>query len=130
LQSESLINARKLLLFVCCIGQRGGDLLKITESNFVTRNGLEVIELKQQKTLKNVVIPILQETKNILKGGLPKSISIPIFNECIKKDKNGKYIKKGVKRTVKGTYPKYALTSAHICRRSFSLISMAFYQLF
>jgi integrase len=94
LQSESLINARKLLLFVCCIEQRGGDLLKITESNFVTRNGLEVIELKQQKTRKNVVIPILQETKDILKGGLPKSISIPIFNKCIKKIRMVRILKK------------------------------------
>jgi integrase len=88
LQSESLINARNLLLFDCCIGQRGGDLLKITESNFVTRNGLELIELKQQKTGKNMAIPILQETKDILKGGLPKKVcELSSIDEKIKGSK-------------------------------------------
>ena len=148
LKNKALINARKLLLFGCCIGQRGQDILNITESNFVTRNGLDVIELKQQKTGKNVTIPILQETREILKDGLPKSISLQRFNDYIKKvcklsgindmikgskimmldeegseipkDKNGKYIKKGIKRTVKGIYPKYELISSHSCRRSFA----------
>lgn len=148
LKKEALINARKLLLFGCCIGQRGQDILNITESNFITRNGLDVIELKQQKTGKNVTIPILQETKEILKDGLPKPISIQRFNDYIKKvcelsgidekiegskimmldedgyeipkDKNGKHIKKGIKRTVKGVYPKYELISSHVCRRTFA----------
>ncbi|MBQ0770059.1 MAG: phage integrase SAM-like domain-containing protein [Bizionia sp.] len=148
LHSEALINARKWLLFGCCIGQRGNDLLKINDSNFVTRNGLEVIELKQQKTGKNVTIPILHETKELLKDGLPKPITIQRFNDYIKivcelsgiteptkgskimmldkdgkevqKDKNGKSLVKGIKRTVKGIYPKYELISSHVCRRSFA----------
>ena len=54
------------LLLGCNIGQRGGDLLMLDESNFVNRNGLEVIELKQQKTDKNVTIPVLAKTKEII----------------------------------------------------------------
>jgi integrase len=42
LESQSLMNARKLLL-LCNLGQRGHDLLDLTEDNFVTRHGLEVI---------------------------------------------------------------------------------------
>ncbi|MFV0540376.1 MAG: tyrosine-type recombinase/integrase, partial [Aestuariibaculum sp.] len=147
--STSLQNARKWFLLGCNIGQRGGDLLKLTVKNFVTRNnGLKVIELKQQKTGANVTIPILEGTNEILKMGLPYKISIQKFNDCIKEicriaginemvqgskicmiddkgkvisqDKNGNYIKKGVKRTIKGTYPKYELVSSHTCRRTFA----------
>jgi len=148
LQSEALINARKWLLLGCNIGQRGGDLINITEENFVIRNGLEVIELTQQKTGKNITIPVLETTKDILDNGLPYRISLQKLNDYIKevckitginelvegskimmldengkeipKTKNGKHVKKGVKRTVKGNYPKYELISSHVCRRTFA----------
>ena len=72
------------LLLGCNIGQRGGDLLMLDESNFVNRNGLEVIELKQQKTDKNVTIPVLAKTKEIIQNGLPYKISMQKFNKYIK----------------------------------------------
>lgn len=136
LLNESHKNARKWLLLGCNIGQRGGDLLKIDESNFVNRNGLEIIELKQQKTGKNVAIPVLDKTKEIIKSGLPYKISIQKFNEHIKavckiaeideliqdskitvivKDKGNKE-----KRKVSGLYPKHELMASHVCRRSFA----------
>ncbi|MCK0148211.1 site-specific integrase [Arenibacter sp. F26102] len=145
---DALQNARKWLLFGCGIGQRGGDLLNITDNNFITRDGLEVIELKQQKTGKQVTIPILEETRKILKDGLPRPMAIQNFNTYIKevcriaeiddliegakitmldkegkeipKDENGRYLEKGVKRKIKGRFPKYDLMSSHICRRSFA----------
>lgn len=148
LVGEALQNARKWLLLGCNIGQRGGDLLGLTENNFVTRNGLEVIELKQQKTGKQVTIPILDETREIIKDGLPRPIAIQNFNNYIKdicriaeideptegakitmldkegneipKDSNGKYLEKGVKRKIKGVFPKYELMTSHVCRRSFA----------
>lgn len=136
IESEALQNARKWLLLGCNIGQRGGDLLSITEDNFVTRNGLEVIELTQQKTGKNVTIPVLPTTKDILKTGLPYKISIQKLNEQIKTvcqisqinemteggiievTEKGKGNKQ--KRKVYGTYPKYDLITTHVCRRSFA----------
>ncbi|WP_291868594.1 phage integrase SAM-like domain-containing protein [Maribacter sp.] len=134
--NESHKNARKWLLLGCNIGQRGGDLLKLNESNFVTRGNLEVIELKQQKTGKNVTIPVLDTTKEILKGGLPYKISIQKFNKYIKKVceiaeinemiKGGKITvtKKGEgnkhKRKIEGVYPKWELMASHVCRRSFA----------
>jgi len=148
LDSDALKNARKWLLLGCNIGQRGSDLLKITEENFVTRNGLEVIEITQQKTGKKVSIPVLLTTKEILKEGLPSPISIQNFNsylkliceeanldepvyaskitmvnkegEVITKNPNGKYKEKGEKRKIFGTYPKHQLISSHVCRRSFA----------
>lgn len=148
LDSEALINARKWLILGCNIGQRGSDLLNINENNFVVRNGLNVIELKQQKTKKNVTIPVLEKTKEIIDSGLPYKISIQKFNDYLKiickkaglnqmvegskicmldengqiipQDKNGNYLKKGNKRSIDGVYPKHELISSHVCRRSFA----------
>lgn len=148
LVSESQKNARKWLLLGCNLGQRGQDLLNLTKDNFVTRHGLEVIELKQQKTGKQVTIPVLPVTKEILKEGLPYTISLQKFNKLLKdlckevgideiipgtkiemvdktgkvipKDKDGKRKEKGEKRKVKGSFPKWQLISSHVCRRSFA----------
>ena len=133
--SEAHKNARKWLLLGCSIGQRVSDLLKLNESNFIVRNDLKVIELKQQKTNKNVTIPVLEDTKKILKTGLPYPISAQKFNKHIKdicrlsgideiikgskvviKDNNG--VKE--KRKAIGSYPKWQLMSSHVCRRSFA----------
>jgi len=134
--SDSLQNVRKWLLLGCNIGQRGGDLLKIDETNFVDRNGLQVIELKQQKTGKNVTIPVLETTKKILETGLPYKISIQKFNEHVKNVcqlaeinetiEGGliEVIEKGKgnkqKRKVNGKYEKWQLIGSHVCRRSFA----------
>jgi len=135
LLNDALKNARKWLLLGCNIGQRGGDLLQLDETNFINRNGLEVIELKQQKTDKNVTIPVLDKTKEIIKSGLPYKISIQKFNKHIKeicklaeineliKDSKITVTEKGKgnkqKRKISGIYPKWELMASHVCRRSF-----------
>ena len=135
LLNDALKNARKWLLLGCNIGQRGGDLLMLDESNFVNRNTLDVIELKQQKTDKNVTIPVLEKTKEIIKSGMPYKISIQKFNKYIKEickiaqinePTEGSKItvlEKGKgnrdKRKINGTYPKWLLMASHVCRRSF-----------
>lgn len=126
---EALINARKWLLLGCLIGQRGGDLLNITDKNIKEINGIKIIELKQQKTGKLVAIPLLPDALEIIESGLPYKISITHFNEHIKDicqeaeintpTKGRKKLKKG-QPTVKGTHPKYELISSHVCRRSFA----------
>ncbi|MBP1840395.1 tyrosine-type recombinase/integrase [Formosa algae] len=136
LTKDAHLNARKWLLLGCNLGQRGNDLLQLNENNFVTRNGYEVIELKQQKTDKNVTIPVLETTKEIIKSGLPYHISIQKFNKHIKeickeanideKIQGSKItvIEKGKgnteKRKINGLYPKWELMSSHVCRRSFA----------
>lgn len=148
MENKTLENSKKWLLLGCNIGQRGSDLLALRESNFVTRQGLDLIELKQKKTGKNVTIPVLETTKEILKEGLPYPISIQKFNDHLKlicekaglnevipgskivmvdkhgneleKDDNGKYLGEGFKRKLAGYYPKWQLISSHVCRRSFA----------
>ena len=127
--SDSLDNARKWLLLGCMIGQRAGDLLSLSKQNIVTRDNLEVIEIKQQKTGKLVMIPILDETEKLLSTGLPYPISTQKFNYHIKKvckqagidePTVGKKYDKGIGRKVSGTFPKHELITSHVCRRSFA----------
>jgi integrase len=56
--TDGLLNARDWLLIGCYIGQRVSDLLVLTKENIVHKGGLELIQLKQKKTGKEVVIPI------------------------------------------------------------------------
>lgn len=129
ISSKKLNNARKWLFLGCLVGQRGGDLLKISESNFVTRSGIRVIELEQQKTGKRVTIPILKETQNLLENGLPTTIPIQKFNRCLKEICKlagiddlitGYKFDPAIKRKVKGSFPKYELITSHVCRRTFA----------
>lgn len=124
-----LQNARKWLILGCSIGQRGGDLLSLTNDNIVVRNGLKVIELKQQKTSKNVTIPILEKTEQIINSGLPNKISLVKFNKYIKEvcklskidDKiEGVLFDNETKRKKEGKYYKWQLITSHICRRTYA----------
>lgn len=127
--SKALQNARKWLLLGCNIGQRATDLLNITSDNFVYRNGLQVIELKQQKTDKKVTIPLNIDAKQIFENGLPYKISIQKFNiyckelckhATINQPTKGQLFNNETKRTELGTYPKWQLISTHVCRRSYA----------
>ena len=126
---EALINARKFLLLGCLIGQRGGDLLNITDKNIKDLNGMKIIELKQQKTGKLVAIPLLPEAIEIIESGLPYKISLSHFNEYIKdvcqiagldEPTKGRIKVKQYQPSVKDVYPKYKVISSHVCRRSFA----------
>lgn len=126
---EALINARKWLLLGCLVGQRGGDLLDISEKNIKKLGGIKIIELKQQKTGKLVAIPLLPEALGIIENGMPYKISLPRFNEYIKdvcKEAGltqkiiGRRKLKANSPTVKDMYPKYEVITSHVCRRSFA----------
>lgn len=129
LTREALINARKWLLLGCLIGQRGGDLLSITDKNIKDLNGIKLIELKQQKTGKLVAIPLLPEALEIIESGLPYKISLTKFNEYLKdvcKEAGintptiGRKKESNNAPTVKKEFKKHELISSHICRRSFA----------
>ena len=126
---ESLINARKWLLLGCLIGQRGGDLLNITEKNIKEINGIKIIEIKQQKTGKLVAIPLLPEAVDIIDSGMPYKISLPRFNEYLKdickiaeiNDQITAKIKVTSKKPMElKTLEKFNFISSHVCRRSFA----------
>lgn len=129
LEREALKNTRKWLLLGCYLGQRGGDLLNITEKNITVSNGRHMIELKQEKTGKLVVIPLLQEAIDIIKSGFPYKISSAKFNEYLKDlckiskidtPTKGRVKTKQRGATIIKTLPKHELISSHVCRRSFA----------
>ncbi len=135
---SALANARDWLIIGCYLGQRVSDLLRLTASNIEVRNGLDLIELVQQKTGKHIAIPIHPKVKSILNkrnGQFPEKLSDQKFNLHIKdvcklaeikeptygakltaigEDENVKWRKEF------GTYPKHELITSHVCRRSFA----------
>lgn len=134
-EREALNNAKDWLIIGCYIGQRVSDLLKLTNKNLTTISGMGMISLKQQKTGKNVMIPIHHVVKEILdrNSGFPYKISDQRFNEYIKDvckqagitepTKGGKMIRDKVTKATRkhfGIFPKYELISSHVCRRSFA----------
>jgi len=129
LKHTALINSRKWLILGCYTGQRGSDLLDITENNLSSIDGMKIIELEQQKTGKMVIIPVLPEAEEIINSGLPYKISLQKFNNHLKdlcKEAEIDQPTKGRKRNKEtnlmqeGVYPKYELIGSHVCRRSFA----------
>lgn len=129
LKREALINARKWLLLGCEIGQRVEDLLRITEKNMRhTVHGI-FIDLKQNKTKKDVTIPVTDKAMEIIREGFPYRISDQNFNDYIKdiaeeaklnEMVKGKKYDKVTKRKILGFFPKHELITSHACRRSFA----------
>ncbi|WP_346862834.1 phage integrase SAM-like domain-containing protein [uncultured Draconibacterium sp.] len=135
-EREALNNAKDWLLIGCYIGQRVSDLLTLTNKNLTVVAGMEMISLKQQKTDKQVMIPIHEKVKAILNkngGKFPKKIADQKFNRYIKDvcelagiDEviyGGKMVKDEktkITRKQFGMFPKHELVSSHICRRSFA----------
>lgn len=126
---EALVNARKWLLLGCLIGQRGGDLLNITDKNIKELNGIKIIELKQQKTGKLVAIPLLPDALEIIESGLPYKLSLARFNEYIKDVCEIAEINEPITAKIKvtsrnplivETKPKFNFITSHVCRRSFA----------
>ena len=103
--------------------------MNLTNDNIVHRNGLRVIELEQQKTGKNVTIPVLPEIEGIIEEGFPHKISLQKFNTYIKEVcriaeinslTEGKKLNPDLNRHEVGKFPKWQLVTSHICRRSFA----------
>ncbi|WP_430816587.1 phage integrase SAM-like domain-containing protein [Carboxylicivirga sp. RSCT41] len=137
-ERDALDNARDWLLIGCFIGQRVSDLLRLTADNVVSKGGLLMLELTQQKTGNKVILPLQDQVQEILQkrsGQFPRKISDQKFNTYIKelckqaeiKTPTKGTIKQEVKingkktfRNVSGVFPKHELITSHICRRSFA----------
>ena len=124
-----LINVRAWLLLGCEIGQRAGDLLELSEKNIIEIDGVQVFKLKQQKTGKEIYIPITPRAKEVLNAGFPYKISMTAFNAYIKilcRKANINEIVKGRKARTETTESqliegqKWEFISSHVCRRSFA----------
>jgi integrase len=127
---ESLNNVRNWILLGCEIGQRGGDLLEITNENIRYNGKNYYIDITQQKTNKSVTIGIIApHVIDIIENNLPKKIPHQKLNEYAKvicKLAGIDAVVKGTKlntdtnRKELGNYPKYELISSHCFRRSFA----------
>lgn len=125
---DGQINARKWLLLGCWIGQRGNDLLNLTEKNIKEKEGFRYIEFTQQKTGKKVAVPILPKVEEIIQSGWPRKISLTKFNDHIKtiaekaeltQPTEGILNDPKTNRKKLGSYPKWQLLASHVCRRSY-----------
>ncbi|EKT3972894.1 phage integrase SAM-like domain-containing protein [Flavobacterium psychrophilum] len=129
LTREAHKNARKWILLGCLIGQRAGDLLKITLNNIKDLGDLKIIELKQEKTEKTVAIPLVPDAIKIIESGMPYRISLEHLN-CYSKEickiaqintiVKGKMRINGKRTLTAGNYEKWQVISSHDFRRSFA----------
>ena len=127
---EALNNARNWILIGCEIGQRGGDLLKITNENIRYKGTTIYIDIIQQKTNKSVTIGIIApHVIDIIENHLPKEVPHQKLNDYVKvvcKLAGIDEVVKGSKlnteknRKELGMYPKHELITTHCFRRSFA----------
>lgn len=136
---DYLDNARDWLIISCHTAQRVSDLLRFDKSMIGDNEGAPIIKIVQEKTGKEVEIPIIPVVAEILEkrgGDFPRPISDQRYNEYIKEvckraklnQKTKGRISKNVNtdpkgkskmRNVIGLYPKWMLISSHVGRRSF-----------
>ena len=127
---ESLNNVRNWILLGCEIGQRGGDLLEITNENIRYNGKNYYIDIMQQKTNKSVTIGIIApHVIDIIENNLPKKIPHQKLNEYAKvicklagivEVVKGTKLNTDTNRKELGHYPKYELIASHCFRRSFA----------
>lgn len=123
---ERLTKIRDLFLFQCYTGLRVSDLMKLKKENIDIPNGM--IEVNTLKTSKNVKIPLIPYTKQILNK---YDYSLPILSD-VKYNKNLKEIcslagldeeissvKYIGKKRVDYIKKKYEMVTSHTARRTF-----------
>lgn len=132
--SDHLDNVRDWLIISCYTGQRISDFMRFNSTMIRTDSGRKFIDITQQKTQKEVSIPLLPIVEEILKkrnGEFPRPISDQRYNDYIKdvcelaeitEPIKGKLIDsgKGVIRKKTGVYKKCKLITSHTGRRSFA----------
>lgn len=142
LKQEYLDNARDWLLISCYTGQRVSDFMRFTKDMLRYEDGKHLLEFRQVKTNKRMVIPVSKEVREILAkrdGEFPRPISDQRYNDWIKVvceeaeinemcegKKRVSIAAEGVTptkndyRDVVGKFEKWELVTSHIGRRSFA----------
>jgi integrase len=130
LPNEKLNNARNWILLGCEIGQRGGDLMKITTEDIRYKGKSIYLDVVQQKTKKSVTVGVIApHVIDIIENNLPKKISSQKLNDYIKEVcelagidtiVEGKKFNAISKRKELGMFPKHQLITSHSFRRSFA----------
>ena len=141
--NKELEIAKDWLIMGCYLGQRASDLLRMNKKMIYTKtdaegNSYRFIEITQQKTGKEVVIPLHDEVETILKkydGDFPPTFAntqdsnTTLFNKHLKKVceiagihdiVKGKVYNEHKKKNEIVEIEKCYLVSSHVCRRSFA----------
>ena len=141
--NKELEIAKDWLIMGCYLGQRASDLLRMNKKMIYTKtdaegNSYRFIEITQQKTGNEVVIPLHEEVETILKkydGDFPprfantQDSNTTLFNKHLKKVCEIAGIHEIVKGKVYNEHKKKYeileiekcyLVSSHVCRRSFA----------
>ncbi|MDV3793230.1 integrase [Elizabethkingia anophelis] len=140
---EHLETAKDWLLISCYTGQRVSDFMRFNVSMIEEKNVKNkkrfFIEFTQEKTKKQILLPLHEKVVEILKKrewNFPRKMSEARYNEHIKKvceyvgidemvegslsmEDSSKF-GRNKRRKVASVYPKYKLISSHIGRRSFA----------
>ena len=131
---EHLDSVRDWLIISCYTGQRISDFKRFTPDMIRKQNDRMFIDIKQQKTDKNVSIPLVPIIKEILKkrnGNFPQTISDQRYNDYIKDVCRMAQINEKIEgkvatvteigtRKEAGIYKKWQLITSHVGRRSFA----------
>jgi len=126
-----LKNTQRIVIIHLATGQRVSDIMKLKEDSFrEEKDGTFTAFIRQQKTGKEVSIPIIEEEAlEVIRTGLFKVISDQKYNEYIKelgkragidtiiKAKKRKKVKNGY-RLVESVGEKYNYLSSHVFRRT------------
>jgi len=141
--NKELEIAKDWLIMGCYLGQRASDLLRMNKKMIYTKtdaegNSYRFIEITQQKTGNEVVIPLHDEVETILKkydGDFPprfantQDSNTTLFNKHLKKVceiagihdiVKGKVYNEHKKKNEIVEIEKCYLVSSHVCRRSFA----------
>ncbi|MFC3809748.1 phage integrase SAM-like domain-containing protein [Lacihabitans lacunae] len=132
LPTESLENARDWLVISCYLGQRVSDLMRCEKGKIKEIDGHKVIDLRQKKTDKAIMIAVFPEVEEFLAkrdGDFPRPISDVKYNKYVKEVCKiaglneiieGSLNDTELNRKIDGFYPKWQLISSHVGRRSFA----------
>ena len=134
--TDSLNNAKDWLIISTYTAQRVSDFMRFKKEMIRTEKGVQLLEFKQQKTNKEMTLPLHPKVIEILNnrnGEFPYSISDQKYNEYIKqvcriaglteKVKGSKKLEteknSGIFRKETKIFEKWELVTSHIGRRSF-----------
>ncbi|WP_419870378.1 phage integrase SAM-like domain-containing protein [Chryseobacterium sp. CT-SW4] len=127
---ERLKAAKDWLIISCYTGQRFSDFICFTREQLITVNGRLCIHFTQQKTGKEILLPLHPLVEKIIKknkNSFPESMNMRYYNESIKriaKLAGLDHMLKGRKRigyrSKNLQIPKWEFLTSHIGRRSFA----------
>ena len=128
--SQRLKAAKDWLLISCYTGQRISDFMKFNKTMVQKIMNKDCLLFTQQKTNKEILLPIHPEVDVILKQNnfsFPQKLSTPTYNRHIKEIARQAHIcdtvffnKRRGHRSVKCHIPKWQTISSHVGRRSFA----------